>query len=98
MTTIPGKLTVLSPARYRISVLGFPDEKMMDRMGGLVIESQELDPRTSKTITSLSGRLSDQAALFGALNVLYNMRLPLLTVEYLGEIGPNAENQLKDTR
>ena len=88
MTTTPGKLTVLTPARYRISVLGFPDEKMIDRLGGLVIESQELDPNTGKSITSLSGRLSDQAALFGALNVLYNMRLPLLKVEYLGEFDP----------
>ena len=87
MTTIPGKLTCVSPARYRISVLGFPDERMMDRLGGLEIESQERDPRTSESITWLTGELHDQAALLGALNVLYNMRLPLLTVEYCGGNG-----------
>ena len=95
MTTTPGKLTVLSPACYRIAVLGNLDENMLDRLGGLTIESREHDPRTGKSIISLTGRLADQAAVFGALNVLYNMRLPLLSVEYLGETELNVENQSK---
>ena len=85
MTTTPGMLSVFSPAQYRISVLGFLDENMMDRLGGLTIENKEPDPASGKTIISLTGQLSDQAALFGALNALYNMRMPLLSVEYLGE-------------
>jgi hypothetical protein len=32
-------------------------------------------------VTTLSGRLLDQAALCGILNTLYDMRLPLLSVE-----------------
>jgi hypothetical protein len=31
------------------------------------------------------GRVTDQAALAGLLNLAYNMRLPLLSVSYLGE-------------
>jgi hypothetical protein len=33
------------------------------------------------TITELSGRLVDQAALTGVLNTLYDLGLPLLLVE-----------------
>ncbi|KPK01706.1 MAG: hypothetical protein AMJ56_21840 [Anaerolineae bacterium SG8_19] len=85
MKISPGKLSVFSPARYRISVLGFLDENMTERLCGLTIEHQEHDPGSSKSIVSLNGSLADQAALLGALNILYNMRMPLLSVEYLGE-------------
>ena len=33
--------------------------------------------------TTLFGRLRDQTTLIGVLNSLYDLRLPLLTVEYL---------------
>ena len=33
--------------------------------------------------TALVGWLADQAALFGVLNTLYGLHLPLLSVEYL---------------
>jgi len=85
MKTTPGNLSVVSPAEYRISVVGFLDEDMSDRLGGLTIESEEPDQRRGKSKTTLTGRLADQAALFGVLNALYNMRLPLLTVECLSE-------------
>jgi hypothetical protein len=32
---------------------------------------------------TLVGRLADQAALFGVLNTLYGLHLPLLSVEYV---------------
>lgn len=35
-------------------------------------------------VTALTGKLQDQTALAGILNTLYNLRLPLLSVEYLG--------------
>jgi hypothetical protein len=35
-------------------------------------------------VTTLSGRLPDQAALLGVLNTLYDLHLPLLSMEYLG--------------
>ena len=85
MKISPGKLSVLTPARYRISVVGVLDEIIIDRLCGLTIEHQEQDPGSGKVIISLTGSLADQAALVGALNILYNMRMPLLSVEYLGE-------------
>jgi hypothetical protein len=36
-----------------------------------------------KAVTTLSGPVIDQAALFGVLKALYDMRLPLLSVECL---------------
>lgn len=37
-------------------------------------------------LTTLLGVLADQAALVGVINYLYNLRLPLLCVECLGEL------------
>lgn len=84
MSTSPGRLNLLTPARYRISVLGVLDENMTDHLCGLTIEYQKQDPGSGKSIVCLTGSLADQAALLGALNILYNMRMPLLSVEYLG--------------
>ena len=44
-------------------------------------------------VTILSGRLVDQAALFGVLNTLHDRRLPLLSVECEGweEETPDGE-------
>jgi hypothetical protein len=91
----PKNLSVVSPARYRISVLGILDEDKTDRLGGLTIECQELDPGSGKSKITLIGSLADQAALFGALNALYNMRMPLLSVEYLGDSVTKGENHAK---
>ena len=55
-------------------------------------ESQKLDPGCGKSVITLTGRLADQAALFGALNALYNMRMPLLSVEYLGVSRKKGKN------
>jgi len=84
METSPNKLNVVSPAVYKISVLGFLDENMSDRLGGLTILNTDFDSPTVAPVVTLSGKLSDQAALFGVLNALYNMRMPLLSVEYVG--------------
>jgi hypothetical protein len=66
-------------------VIGFLDENMSDRLGGLTILNTHPDQHLTIPIVTLTGKLTDQAALFGVLNALYNMRFPLLSVEYLGE-------------
>ena len=71
------------PATYHIQVIGQIDENWSNRLGGLTITSTRLDDR--QVITSLHGNLIDQAALFGVLMTLYDSRLPLLSVEFLGE-------------
>jgi hypothetical protein len=40
-------------------------------------------------VTTLAGRLIDQAELSGVLNTLYELHLPILSVEYL----KNDQNQ-----
>jgi len=84
MKTSPKKLNVISSAEYKISVVGFLDENMSERLGGLTILNTKPDQRADTPIVTLTGNLTDQAALFGVLNALYNMRMPLLSVEYLG--------------
>ena len=74
------------PATYHIQVIGQIDENWSNRLGGLTITSTRLDDR--QVITSLQGTLIDQAALFGVLMTLYDSRLPLLSVEFVGEDQP----------
>ena len=75
------ELAIDKSAIYCIRVIGFLDESWSERLGGMTIaaSSQEGD----QTVTTLSGKLIDQAALFGVLKTLYDMRLPLLSVECL---------------
>ena len=69
------------PATYQITVQGWIDSSMSDLLGGMTISqaSVEVDP----PITTLLGELSDQAALAGVLNTIYELHLPLLSVKYL---------------
>jgi len=47
-----------------------------------VVEFHELDGQVE---TVLQGHLADQAALTGVLNALYELHLPIISAEYLGE-------------
>ena len=75
------KFSVITPADYRISVVGYLDKKMSPRLGGLTIENTATVQGSHKTMTILTGRMADQAALLGVLNTLYNMCMPLIAVE-----------------
>ena len=75
------ELTIDCPASYRIRVVGILDEHWSFRLGGMTIASS--DQVGKKGITVLSGELIDQAALFGVLKALYDLRMPLVSVEYL---------------
>ena len=70
---------------YCIQVQGVLNEDWADRMGGLEIRVQQKTDESA--VTTLNGRLIDQAALMGVLNALYNMHYPLLLVEYLPDEG-----------
>ena len=72
------KLKIDTPTRYRIQFVGELNESWSERLGGLKITPP--DQGEKQTITTLSGLLPDQAALFGVLKALYDMRLPLLSV------------------
>ncbi|MFN2195638.1 MAG: hypothetical protein ACK2UW_05890 [Anaerolineales bacterium] len=75
------QLTVDKPAVYSIRVVGLLDKTWSDRLGGLQIDTGGREEKTA--ITTLTGPLIDQAALFGVLKALYDLRLPLLSVECL---------------
>ena len=80
--TIEG-LNLDTPAAYRIHVKGYLDSSWTDRLGGLTISPTSQGDGC--VVTTLSGQLLDQAALFGVLIALYDMRLPLVYVEFLGD-------------
>ncbi len=69
-----------SPALYQIVVQGRIDATWSDRLEGMKIcwAAETLD---SPVMTSLEGELSDQAALAGVLNTLYEMHLPVISVK-----------------
>lgn len=74
-------LTIDRPATYCIRVVGDLDESWSDRLAGMAITLSNKEGE--QTIATLSGSIIDQAALFGVLKALYDMRLPLLSVECL---------------
>ena len=77
-------LRIENPANYHIQIQGILNPEWSNRLGGLAIETRHFDD-DRLPVTTLSGRLIDQAALFGVLSALYDLRLPLLSVEYLGK-------------
>ena len=70
-------------ATYRIRVQGAIDNSWSDRLGGMSITNEATADQQGVTI--LVGSLTDQAALTGVLNTLYDYHLPLLSVENLDE-------------
>jgi hypothetical protein len=63
---------------YRIKVQGKLDEKWSDRLGGMGITVDRSSGQSP--VTTLEGRLRDQAALAGVLNTLYELHLQVLSV------------------
>ena len=73
------KLTMHEPVTCRIRVQGVLDQTWSDTMGGLTIS---LDTESGPhPVTTLSGELMDHAALMGVIDRLYNLLLPLISVE-----------------
>jgi hypothetical protein len=71
--------TLDAPANYRIKIQGCLDDSWSDRFGGMTIRvEREAD---GSPLTVLTGRLVDQAALFGVLNGVYGLGFALLSME-----------------
>jgi hypothetical protein len=66
------------PATYQISVQGMIDPDWSDRLSGMTMSLIRED--ACPPVTTLKGELSDQAALAGVLNTLYELHLPILSV------------------
>lgn len=71
---------------YRITVEGSLDEIWTERLGGMQILTRRRAGR--KPLTTLRGPVSDQAALLGLINSLYEFGFPLLSVERLPPPSP----------
>jgi hypothetical protein len=70
-----------SPADYQISVQGRIDLTWSDRLEGMTISQTAVD--VGPPVTTLQGELQDQAALVGVLFTLYELHLPVISVERL---------------
>lgn len=71
--------TFTRSAMYRIRIQGHISDDMTDYLGGMVIT--RAFTAGEEQLSILVGKLSDQAALAGVLNELYELHMPLLTVE-----------------
>jgi hypothetical protein len=69
------------PAAYQISILGQIDPSWSDRLEGMTIYPSS--GGADSPVTTLEGELSDQAALAGVLNSLYELHLSVLSVKCL---------------
>ncbi|MCB0225245.1 MAG: hypothetical protein KDI02_16270 [Anaerolineae bacterium] len=74
-------LTSITPATYRITICGRLNRSWTESFGSMAI-NYALGADGS-LLSVLTGGLVDQAALFGVLNGLYGLGLPLISVECL---------------
>jgi hypothetical protein len=77
------RIKLWTPATYRIEVDGHIDESWSDRLAGMQITTRKRSDQT--TVTTLVGRLRDQAELSGVLNSLYGLHLSILKVEVVND-------------
>ncbi len=73
-------LTFDGPALYRIQVRGEVPARWSSRLEGMAIT---VETPTGPPITTLTGELDDQASLTGVLRTLYELHLPVQSVECL---------------
>ena len=81
MTETAVELTMESPAVYRIRIQGRLRAAWADRIEGMNITTDASADGSPETV--LVGRVRDQSALSGVLNTLYELHLPVLSVDCL---------------
>ena len=81
MPTSPSdiRITPGESADYWIEIQGQLDESWSGRLGGMKIKAGSGGEKA--VITELTGQVADQAQLIGVLNSLYELHLPILSVE-----------------
>ena len=77
------RLKMENSATYIISVQGCLEEVWSDRLANMTITMDLRDPQVP--VSLLQGRIRDQAELVGVVNGLYQMRVPILSLETLDE-------------
>ena len=76
-------LKLWTPANYRIEVQGVLDKSCTECLADMCISSRRGVGQSQ--VTTLTGRIVDQAELLGVLNSIYELHLPILLVKFLGE-------------
>jgi len=75
-------LVSLTPDTYKVVVQGILGEEWSDRLAGMRLTKNH--PEGEPPETTLIGHLRDQTQLNGVLNSLYDLHLPILSVEHIG--------------
>ena len=70
-----------APGNYRIEVRGNLQPGWSRRFGSMQVITPP--PKPDEAITLLQGIVHDQAELAGILNTLYELHMPLLSVQYI---------------
>jgi hypothetical protein len=83
------------PAVYRIVIQGTVSEDWHGRLGGMEVTASS--PESDEPRTILQGRVPDQAALHGLLEILYALHLPILEVTKLDDQSA-SESETTDSR
>ena len=78
------KLKLETPAIYQIVVQGNIDLSYSPILGQFQINNEKIEGETDKTM--LVGKVEDQAALSGILNTLYELHMPVLSVECIKQL------------
>lgn len=73
------KLTLITPARYRVRIQGRLDNTWSNELGGMTFTNHLESGQAMVTV--LTGQMMNQADLMGVLNHLYGLGFPLLSVE-----------------
>ena len=86
----PSGIRLETAATYEIRVQERVHNSVLERIGchGSLVEEFP----DGATVTVLTGEFIDQAALVGALNYLFDLGFPLLSVLYLGEPGKSTDS------
>jgi hypothetical protein len=78
------------PATYAIWVSGALSAEWEDRLGGLSVRRVQSGGRP---MTELFGDVVDQTALAGVLSALFDLGLPIVSVERLTELDSEDQTQ-----
>ena len=70
------KLTLATPAKYRICIQGYLDNTWANQLGGMTFTNYLTSQEPLETV--LTGQVIDQAELFGVLNRLYGLGFPFV--------------------
>ena len=89
MENLDVEFSFSEPAAYKIVVQAALDDSWSERLGGLEIKTERLKGR--KPVSVLVGKINDQSALSGIMNMLYEFHIPILSVSIL-----SGENKIQN--